>query len=32
MEEHAEQAHVGRGVGVDWVAKQTFEIVTKMRA
>ena len=25
MEENAEPANVGRGVEVDWVAKQTFE-------
>ena len=32
MEEHAEPAHVGRGVGVDWVAKQTFETEAEMKA
>ena len=32
MEEHAEPTHVGRGVGVDWVAKQTFETEAEMKA
>ena len=32
MEEHAEPTHVGRGVGVDWVAKRTFETEAEMKA
>ena len=32
MEEHAEPAHVGRGVGVDWVEKETFETEAEMKA
>ena len=32
MEEHAGPANVGRGVGVDWIAKKTFETEAEMRA
>ena len=32
MEGDAENARVGRGVGVDWIVKQTFETKAEMEA
>ena len=32
MEGHAENAHVGRGEGVDWIVKESFETEAEMKA